>query len=282
MKVEERHLEITTIAGCKISCSYCPQAMFALEHKKVSNNRLMTLETFKKSLSSVPIDVDIHFSGYSEPFLNPDCIDMIKFAYQKGHEVSVYTTVEGLKTEHVRELEQLKFKKFNVHLPDDGVHMRVRIDESYLEVMKLLMNSHIPNILYIDYFGVHPEVLSLMEHLETVNRKLTSRAGNVSNEETGSPPIINGALWCPGNREKKNVLLPNGDVSLCCVDYGKRHIIGNLMRDNYDHLHKSEAFKEVIARMNGKKGDLLCRTCEWAEPITIKHRLKKLIKSRLI
>lgn len=278
MKAEERHLEVTTIAGCKISCNYCPQALFALEHKKVSNNRLMSLENFKQSLASVPVDVDIHFSGYSEPFLNPDCIDMIRFAYEKGHRISVYTTVEGLKATHVQELEQMEFKKFNVHLPDDGLHMRVKVDESYLAVMELLMNSSILNILYIDYFGIHPKVLALMDHLQTVNRKLTSRAGNVSNEQTGTPPTISGALWCPGNREKKNVLLPNGDVSLCCVDYGKQHILGNLLIENYDRLHEGEIFQEIKARMNGKKGDLLCRTCEWAEPMTWKHRVKQILR----
>lgn len=277
MKVEERHLEITTIAGCKISCSYCPQALFALEHKKVSNDRFMSLETFKQSLSSVPTDVDIHFSGYSEPFLNPNCIEMIRFAYDKGHRISIYTTVEGLEAEHVRELEQMEFKKFNVHLPDDGLHMRVKIDEHYLEVMKLLMNSSIPDILYIDYFGVHPKILSLMDDLETVNRKLTSRAGNVSTDQTGTPPDIKGALRCRVNREKKNVLLPNGDVSLCCVDYGKRHSIGNLLTDDYNQLHQNAAFKEILSRMKGKKGDLLCRSCEWAEPVTWKHQLKKLL-----
>jgi len=256
MRAEERHLEITTIAGCKISCTYCPQALFALEHKKVTNNRLMSLDTFKQSLASVPTDVDIHFSGYSEPFLNPNCIDMIRFAYEKGHRISVYTTVEGLKAEHIPELEQMAFKKFNVHLPDDGLHMRVKVDESYLAAMKLLMNSSIPNILYIDYFGVHPKVVTLMNDLETVNRKLTSRAGNVSNEQTNTPP------------------------SLCCVDYGKRHSIGNLLTDEYDHLHKSEIFNEILSRMKGKKGDLLCRTCEWAEPITWKYRVKQVLKKR--
>lgn len=140
------------------------------------------------------------------------------------------------------------------------------------------MNSSIPDILYIDYFGVHPKVLALMDNMETVNRKLTSRAGNVSNEQTGTPPKLKGALRCRVNREKKNVLLPNGDVSLCCVDYGKRHSIGNLLRDDYDRLHKSDAFKEILDRMKGKKGDLLCRTCEWAEPITWKYRVKQVLK----
>jgi len=32
------------------------------------------------------------------------------------------------------------------------------------------------------------------------------------------------------------VLLPNGDVSLCCMDYGLDHIIGNLHKQTYEDV----------------------------------------------
>lgn len=276
----ERHLEVTTTAGCKVSCSYCPQELFALEHKKVSNERWLSFDTFKTALHTVPLDVDIHFSGYVEPFLNADCIDMIRHVYEKGHSVSIYTTVVGLKLEHVLELEKMTFKKFMVHLPDDGSHMRVKVDESYLEVIERLSESNIPNILFIDYFGIHPKVLGLINPEQLVNRKLTSRAGNVTREIVNETPEIKGPLYCGANRLKKNVLLPNGDVALCCVDYGRKHILGNLIKQPYSALHKSDAFRQVKKKMNSSAGgDVLCRNCEWAAPMTIKYRLKKLLNS---
>ena len=33
-----------------------------------------------------------------------------------------------------------------------------------------------------------------------------------------------------------NVCLPNGDVSLCCMDYGLKYIIGNLLTQEYDDI----------------------------------------------
>lgn len=276
----ERHLEITTTAGCKVSCSYCPQELFALEHKKVSNDRWLSFDTFKTALHTVPLDVDIHFSGYVEPFLNADCIDMIRHVYEKGHSVSIYTTVVGLKLEHVLELEKITFKKFMVHLPDDGSHMRVKVDESYLAVIDRLSKSAIPNLQFIDYYGIHPKVMKLIDPERLVTRKLTSRAGNVTREVVNETPEIKGPLYCGPNRLKKNVLLPNGDVTLCCVDYGKRHVIGNLLRESYGGLHVGEAFKEIVDRMNGKPGDLLCRTCEWAQELTWKQKIKQVLKRK--
>ena len=33
-----------------------------------------------------------------------------------------------------------------------------------------------------------------------------------------------------------NVVLPNGDVSLCCMDYSLEKILGNLFVDEYDDI----------------------------------------------
>jgi radical SAM protein with 4Fe4S-binding SPASM domain len=274
-----RHLEISTTAGCKVSCSYCPQELFALEHKKVSNDRWLSFDTFKQCLKTVPLDVDIHFSGYVEPFLNAECIQMIQHAYDKGHGIALYTTAVGLTLDHVSVLETMQFIKFMVHLPDDGKHMRVKVDEAYLAVIERLSKSSISNLLYIDYYGIHPKVKKLINEEKLVNRRLTSRAGNVTREIVSETPHIKGPLYCGANRLEKNVLLPNGDVALCCVDYGRRHIVGNLIKQPYSALHKSEVFKQVVKKMNCKSGDVLCRNCEWAQPITLKYRVKKILSS---
>ena len=33
-----------------------------------------------------------------------------------------------------------------------------------------------------------------------------------------------------------NVVLPNGDVSLCCMDYSLEKILGNIIEDSYDDI----------------------------------------------
>ena len=48
-----------------------------------------------------------------------------------------------------------------------------------------------------------------------------------------------------------NVLMPNGDVSLCCMDYGLDNIIGNL--DN-------QSYEEVIPQANTCYD--MCLSCE--------------------
>lgn len=62
-----------------------------------------------------------------------------------------------------------------------------------------------------------------------------------------------------------NILFPNGEVALCCMDYGMQHIIGNLKDDQYYDLFRSEEYNKVVLGQQ-KYSDVLCRTCEYSEP----------------
>jgi radical SAM protein with 4Fe4S-binding SPASM domain len=100
-----------------------------------------------------------------------------------------------------------------------------------------------------------------------------SRAGNLSNENEkyDGKKIINkktGKLFCSAAPQlNHNVLLPNGDVVLCCMDYSIDHKIGNLLNHSYEELFKSEKLKEIFEILADDTSDkkLLCRTCEYAK-----------------
>jgi hypothetical protein len=47
----------------------------------------------------------------------------------------------------------------------------------------------------------------------------------------------------------RNVLLPNGDVVLCCMDYDLNHVIGNLLTQTYEEIFAGEKLAEII-KMN--------------------------------
>ena len=49
---------------------------------------------------------------------------------------------------------------------------------------------------------------------------------------------------------QQNVVLPNGDVYLCCMDYGLEHKLGNLFETNFNDLERKENYE-------------LCKKCEW-------------------
>ena len=73
-------VDITTNIGCQVQCKFCPQDVSMSNYTSKNNLQkiqfgkpvLMSYETFVKILKKIPKNVLIRFSGFSEPFLNPE------------------------------------------------------------------------------------------------------------------------------------------------------------------------------------------------------------------
>ena len=48
-----RKLEVTTTAGCRVDCSFCPHDVFAQNHLRVGGQRLMDWETFRTAKTTL-------------------------------------------------------------------------------------------------------------------------------------------------------------------------------------------------------------------------------------
>jgi radical SAM protein with 4Fe4S-binding SPASM domain len=66
----------------------------------------------------------------------------------------------------------------------------------------------------------------------------------------------------------QHVVLPNGDVVLCCMDYDMKHVIGNLKEKTMDEIRRDEPYKQILAEnaQNAFSNNSLCRTCTEAAP----------------
>jgi len=264
-----RVLEITTVAGCAVACTYCPERTFATIQRSVSSQTVMPLEVFEKCLATVPADVDISFSGYAEPWLNPSCTAMVKHAHTKGHGLRIFTTLAGMTPEQLEEVVSTSPKLLVIHLFDDGEHMNGRfVNDRYLTVLRRLARIDAPWLRFLAFGTVHRDVQSIVppDRIQTT-QPLISRAGSVNHQIVPTPPALSGPIFCTEARQFRNVLLPNGDVTLCCMDYQRKHVLGNLTEVSYDELHQSPAFRTLLRRMLGEGGELICRSCERAAPL---------------
>lgn len=262
-----RVLEITTTTGCIVGCSYCPQDKFAHRQRAVSHVKHLRLEDFKRCLARVPTSVDISFAGYSEPWLNPDCTEMVEHAYARGHGIRIFTTLVGMKGRDLHRLQALRSRVFVVHVLDDGAYMNSRlVGDNYLALIRQVVDTDIASIRFIVLGEVHPDIVDIIPADALVRaRPLSSRGGSVDPKIIEPRQPVIGPLTCVDGRKYRNVLLPNGDVTLCCMDFERRHVLGNLLRDEYEDLFEGPVFSEIVDRMNGTDGFLLCRMCEYAQ-----------------
>lgn len=253
------NLEISTVIGCKMQCSYCPQQTHVANYTQKSNQVKMTLPDFKKFIETIPTAVDIVFAGMAEPFLNTACVDMMQHAFAKGHTISVYTTCYGMSLQDVEQLKKLKFNHFCIHLPDaDGI-MKLKVTPYYLLVLEAAMALQ-TNVMCIG--NLHPAVREVIGFdIGDGSKGLYSRGGNIPHLAIAEKP---GKLKCSacGPTLNHNVLLPNGDVLLCCMDYAQQHVLDNLNNVTYQDLFTGTEYKKIMEGLQQQGSGILCRTCE--------------------
>lgn len=248
-------MEITTCVpakGCIVDCVFCPQRTL---EKKYTGERYLRLEEFKFLVDKIPTDVRITFAGFVEPWLNKECTDMLLHAHQKGHEVSVFTTGIGMTVEDVERIKDIPYAGmpnggFCLHLPDSERLAKHPITDKFINVVKKF-KEHANTIrhFYVMSMGneLHESVRGIFEHAQVP--VMWHRAGNLLGEAILKPEVMNykDRFKSVFHGEEKrtcncverlyhNVMLPNGDISLCCMDYNLESIIGNLYRQDYNEL----------------------------------------------
>ena len=265
-------IEITTMVGCPLKCTVCPQTPLKQNYK--SDIKYLSLENFKLAISTVPKNILINFAGYSEPFANKDAIYMVEYALEQGYAVALYSTLYRVDMELAKKIVELK-RRFNkhfcriyIHLKDDSNNMPgLLVTPRYLDVLKYL-DTNINGIVCMTMDAnnkPHKEIKALRSAI--VDWIFHSRAGTLEedNEILNQRNLKNEwVIECTNSSDlKTGVLLPNGDVSLCCMDFGLKHIIGNLYTQTYDEMQNGEPLSRIKKSNNtpGFHTDVLCRTC---------------------
>ncbi len=231
--VPPHSIEITTKIGCPVKClKYCPQEV--LVKKYGANTRLLDPRDFAKILSKIPPYVEIIFSGFCEPFANPKCMEMIETTFKNGYTVSLYTTLIGASKNDVARLVNFRFRNFCLHLPDGEV-MAAPADPDYKHNVST--------------------VLQKVKNVTTVAMTRQFKSNNRENVAREIDRTSRSFVFCFKFANPSPVLLPNGDVYLCCNDFGLRHKIGNL-------LEHDSSYAKVVNRIKTGRGRFeLCNYC---------------------
>lgn len=189
-----------------------------------------------------------------EPFTNKDCTEMILYAAMKGYPLALYTTLQGATMEDYEKLKWIQYEVVTIHLPDKDGRSHFNITDDYIYVLRQWD---------CDNYSCHGQIDDRVRpHIK--NRNLITfmhdRAGNVEGRPHKSIDP-NRSLYCitSGTAMDHNVLLPNGDVLMCCMDYGMTGVFGNLFEQSYEEVIHSDAANRMRETLN--KGESICRHC---------------------
>lgn len=252
-------LELTTIFPCVNQCSYCPQDTW---RKAYQGKSRLTFDEFCALLEKIPKNVRLDFSGFSEPFANPDSSRMMRHAVEEGYRVALFTTLVGFKPQDLERLKGLHIYPCAIHLPDD-TNFKVPNEDKWIDSFRLFA-KHIPYDEAVYHSGMVSEKILREVKKEKISvRPLYSRANNADQEIVDPLPRQKGMISCvtSGNRFDQNVMMPNGDVYVCCMDWSLQHLLGNLFEVPYEQLHKSETFETICRSMKDESVEVICRYC---------------------
>lgn len=262
-------VEITTILGCAVNCKYCPQEVYVKEYlKKKDAARILTFENFKKCIDKLPQNTFVEFAGFTEPFFNDWCMDMVRYASNSGRRVNMFTTLRGVTSQALNELLKIHFEEFVLHVPDEEGYSVIPITEEYKSFVRTLVAAKKTNgEPFIDYAcaqGSVPESIKDILGKDTrVYVVLNDRAGNLKDSGLYSQHGIKGRIRCElASDINHNVLLPDGRMVLCSNDWGMKHVLGNLLEQSYDSIINGKVASYVRKSMdNEKMGNIICRKC---------------------
>jgi hypothetical protein len=281
-------LEITTMIGCPLMCNYCPQD--SLRDAYGDDIKYMTLEDFKKIVDRVPTDVRLDFSGQAEPWVNPACTDMVEYALQQGFKLAIFTTLYNWDETTVHRMGQLlldyasQIEIFKIHFPDEKGNMRgwrpsAEWEYAYIGMRTVVQGAGIHyEAMTMSDDGIHPAI----RHLPGVGVShgwgvvAMDRAGTLDREKVKDQPLQltprhTYPIKCGKTDEyNQRVLLPNGEILLCCMDYAKMHVIGNLLTEHsYEDLDNTDEMQRIL-KINSSlefSNETLCKSCTYAQPL---------------
>ena len=266
------NIEVTLGIGCSLNCRFCPQALLI---NKYGNNsaKKMSFSTFVNCTKNVVKGGGITFSGMSEPFLNGECASMIKYAYEKGFKVSLFTTLIGMKEKDFEQIKDITFDSLGLHVPDKENNSKFILNDKYWQMLEKFVS-----VMNVSTYSIHgtpnEKAFEIIPPNATIGERnsLIDRAGNLNEKDLCNVNLEGqGKLYCKIGRLGKSgawapEVLPDGRVTLCCMDYGMKHILGNILNQTAEEIMNGEEYQKVLKGMADESTDVLCRKCTAACP----------------
>lgn len=200
---------------------------------------------------------------------------MMVHAFRSDHRINLATTLACVTRLELKPLENVRFSQIMLHVPDEEGNSKFNITEAYLDALRYFVD-----FFNITLFSCHGTVHHAVRHVVdecaaplVSSDSLHNRAGNLA-ESSLRRASRKGRVQCVLNEadclEKwasaGPVVLPDGRVTLCCMDYGMKHVLGNLLVQTWREIKNGDECRKIESGLKDDSMDILCRSCVCAYP----------------
>jgi radical SAM protein with 4Fe4S-binding SPASM domain len=263
-----RTVRVETTNHCQAACTFCPRD--SIGRKKT----FMSQELFE---SIVEQCVEggcrlMHLHGFGEPLLDKQLPERIRFCKQAGiRKVKIFTNGDLLKGALAERLIESGVDEIKISI--DGADSKefnsLRVG---LDYKKVLENVKAFRALRDSYGRQKPRIVAAT--CQTSNREHTEQmlADVVDHIDFAKVHNWGGALgMLTGQRIRKPcdrlwrtlTVLVNGDVSLCCLDYSGKELLGNATVQTIREIWSNHRYRELRRLHRNSQQDQIsiCNNC---------------------
>ena len=267
-KLNINNVIIGTTDMCNSKCIICPP-------RKDAGN-VMDMDLFKHIIDTVHDNKctnQIGFGLFNEPLTDPMLLDRLRYCKDTTRNETMLSTNAGLLT------------------PDKFEEIRGSVDKYLVSFHAFDQFTYGNMTRTLDFERVRDNVLHLLDNHARVNiatvtttenvdsylkfadfwadqgakverYRLSNRCGGFDNELFKKLSFKPGLGNCDNSILKDLVVDWNGDVLMCCQDFTKANVLGNMTSNTLEDIRSGMDFKAVEkCLIGGKYSELICKHC---------------------
>jgi radical SAM protein with 4Fe4S-binding SPASM domain len=235
-------VQIQTHTRCNFTCKFCPHGKIELQHGE------MTEETFRRvvqALKELDFAGDIYPYLMNEPLMDKGLVERVAALRAACPKARIWIDTNG-SLASTELLEKLVRAGASVITLEIYLARGKRMPEKYVRMREALSEESRAHVFLYE------------RDAEAV---LTNRAGNVPDRPVPKTP------WrLPCERPFRQIYIAyDGSLLLCCQDYRREAIMGNLLTTPLKDLWRNEAYARVRAEMlRPGRATTLCERCDYS------------------
>lgn len=279
-----RYIMIQTTSYCNADCIICPYSDLV----KKQSQGIIELKIYQKIIDEVSnYDVKrILLYLMNEPLMDKDIVSKINYTKEKNPKAIVHIVSNGslLNKRLIKDLinSKLDYIEFSVLANRKETYrkaMHLDFDKTTKEILNFIKMARTQS-KGEDYININitrtPGLLSDEEKDKMINfwrnagikninyfDMPTSRAGNVPFLPKIKKKSVHGcnSIW---TNEMIHILY-NGDVILCCMDWKREVVLGNIKTQNIYEIWNGKKYNKIRKMRDGKiksPSNFICKICE--------------------
>jgi radical SAM protein with 4Fe4S-binding SPASM domain len=235
-------IQVQTHTRCNMQCSFCPHGKIPIQHGDMDDG---TFEKVARQLGAVGFAGTIYPYLMNEPMMDPRLPERVARLRQACPQARIWIDTNGT-------LATVELLAGLVAAGATTITVEI-----YLPPGRGIPERHLR--LCRDLPPDARRCVFLYER--AADAVLTNRAGNLPDRPTPERP-----LPLPCERPFRQVYVAyDGSLLLCCQDWSREAILGNLHERPMAEIWRMEAYAEIRRRLLRSDRDMnLCRRCDYA------------------